>query len=43
VISELDTGNKWAVDSWFFDNGEKPTVVQLKKWRTGWSPEGAKH
>ena len=43
VISELDTGNKWAVDSWFFDNGEKPTVVQLRKWRTGWRPEGAKH
>ncbi len=43
VISEIDTGNKWAVDSWFFDNGEKPTVVQLRKWRTGWSPEGAKH
>jgi hypothetical protein len=43
VISEVETGNKWAVDSWFFDNGEKPTVVQLRKWRTGWSPEGAKH
>ena len=43
VISEVETGHKWAVDSWFFDNGEKPTVVQLRKWRTGWSPEGAKH
>ncbi|MGD1990498.1 MAG: hypothetical protein PVF23_03290 [Chromatiales bacterium] len=43
VVSEIDTGRKWAVDSWFFDNGEKPTVVHLRKWRTGWSPEGAKH
>ncbi|MEJ2308750.1 MAG: hypothetical protein P8Z78_05440 [Gammaproteobacteria bacterium] len=43
VVSEIDSGRKWAVDSWFFDNGEKPTVVLLKKWRTGWSPEGAKH
>jgi hypothetical protein len=43
VVSEISTGRKWAVDSWFFDNGELPTVVLLKKWRTGWSPEGAKH
>lgn len=43
VVSELANGKKWAIDSWFFDNGEKPTVVLLKKWRTGWSPEGAKH
>jgi hypothetical protein len=43
VVSEIDGGRKWAVDSWFFDNGEKPTVVLLDKWRTGWSPEGAKH
>jgi hypothetical protein len=43
VIKDNATDRRWAVDSWFFDNGTEPTIVMLKKWRTGWSPEGAKH
>ena len=43
VIREKSSGQKWVVDSWFFDNGEKPTIAKIDKWRTGWSPEGAKH
>lgn len=43
VIKDKSTNKRWAVDSWFFDNGIEPTIVALKKWRTGWSPEGAKH
>jgi len=43
VIRENATARQWAVDSWFFDNGTEPTIVALKKWRSGWSPEGAKH
>ena len=43
VIKEHGNGVLWAVDSWFFDNGTEPTIVALEKWRTGWSPPGAKH
>ncbi len=43
VIKDNTTDRRWAVDSWFFDNGTEPTIVMLKKWRSGWSPEGAKH
>ena len=43
VIKDNATAKQWAVDSWFFDNGTEPTIVMLKKWRSGWSPEGAKH
>jgi hypothetical protein len=39
VIEEIASGEKWAVDSWFRNNGEPPEVVPLSLWRTGWEPE----
>lgn len=39
VISETASGEKWAVDSWFRDNGTVPDIVPLKEWRRGWRPE----
>ena len=38
VIEEIASGEKWAVDSWFRDNGEPPEVVPLSLWKTGWKP-----
>ena len=38
VVSELDTGSRWAVDSWFFENGKPPVIVPLELWKTGWRP-----
>jgi hypothetical protein len=38
VVSELNGGAKWAVDSWFFENGRPPAIVPLALWRTGWRP-----
>lgn len=38
VIKEIETGNKYAVDSWFHDNGAKPEIVPMNKWLFGWSP-----
>jgi hypothetical protein len=38
VIRETATGARWAVDSWFFDNGEPPVVLPLEVWRRGWEP-----
>jgi len=38
VIQENDSQTRYAVDSWFFDNGESPVVVKLSEWRAGWRP-----
>lgn len=38
VIRELDTGKRYAVDSWFEDNGQPPHIVPLSLWRRGWEP-----
>jgi hypothetical protein len=32
VIRETATGQRWAVDSWIFKNGENPAVVETEKW-----------
>ena len=33
VISEVETGNKFAVDSWYRDNGELPYIQLLTDWK----------
>ncbi|MGH8728743.1 MAG: hypothetical protein ACREV9_11455 [Burkholderiales bacterium] len=38
VISEQATGERFAVDSWFYDNGIAPVIVPLEEWRRGWNP-----
>ncbi len=32
VLSEIPNGQKWAVDSWIFANGENPAIVEVDKW-----------
>ena len=32
VAQETATGQKWAVDSWIFANGENPAIVEAEKW-----------
>jgi len=39
VIVEKDTNIKYAVDSWFHDNGVKPEIIELDTWRWGWHPK----
>lgn len=39
VLIATDTGEKYAVDSWFHDNGYPAEIVPLKKWKWGWRPE----
>ena len=39
VMSELDTGVFYAVDSWFHDNGFEAEIVPLREWKQGWKPE----
>lgn len=38
VIVDNETGEKYAVDSWFHDNGEPAEIVTLKDWKSGWEP-----
>ena len=38
VIEEIDTHTRYAVDSWFFDNGVPPAIIELSAWKKGWDP-----
>lgn len=39
VIEEIATGQKYAVDSWFEDNGYPAHIVPLTEWKKGWKPK----
>ena len=39
VIGETGTGQRFAVDSWFFDNGHAPVIIELQQWKSGWEPD----
>lgn len=39
VIRDKRSGQLYAVDSWFLDNGKPPFIVPLEKWKDGWDPE----
>ncbi len=39
VIMDQASGEKFAVDSWFFDNGEPAVILPLKTWKSGWKPD----
>lgn len=38
VIEENDTKERYAIDSWFHDNGAPAEAVLLTEWRAGWKP-----
>jgi hypothetical protein len=38
VIRDRESGMRYAVDSWFFDNGQPPYIVRLDDWRSGQNP-----
>jgi len=39
VIREIETGVQFAVDSWFYDNGHRATIVPLEVWEDDYQPE----
>lgn len=39
VIRETASGARFAVDSWFFDNGFPATIVPFSEWKSGYIPE----
>lgn len=38
VIHEIATGKRFAVDSWFYDNGMPATIVPFEVWKAGYIP-----
>ncbi len=38
VIREFENNRRYAVDSWFLDNGEPPFILPLDEWKSGWRP-----
>ena len=43
VIRDIATRQDYAVDSWFFDNGDLPVIMPLEEWAAGWSPDDERH
>lgn len=39
VIHETASGERFAVDSWFYDNGFPATIVPFTVWKSGYIPE----
>jgi hypothetical protein len=39
VIKERESGKRFAIDSWFADNGDVPNVIPLEIWLDGWTPK----
>lgn len=37
VVKDITTGELWAVDSWFYRNGQDAVVLPLEEWRD-WNP-----
>ena len=42
IIVEKLSGQEYAVDSWFLDNGQPPFIIPLKLWKSGWRPSSGK-
>ena len=38
VLEEVESGPKFAIDSWFKDNGHPAVIIPLSEWENGWSP-----
>lgn len=39
VIREIETGERFAVDSWFYDNGHPATIVPFNVWKANYQPD----
>lgn len=38
VIRDKQSGQRYAVDSWFYDNGVPAVILPLEVWHNGWRP-----
>jgi len=42
TITDITSQTRYAVDSWFGNNGEPPAIIPLTQWKAGWKPEATK-
>lgn len=42
TIIETASNTRFAVDSWFDDNGQPPVIIPLTLWKSGWTPKAIK-
>lgn len=42
VIRDTATETRYAVDSWFYDNGYPAVIIPLEQWKAGWRPADTK-
>ena len=38
TIIDTQSNTRYAVDSWFYANGEQPVIIPLLQWKNGWEP-----
>ncbi|MFK7840181.1 MAG: hypothetical protein AB8B83_07600 [Bdellovibrionales bacterium] len=38
TLIENETKQVYAIDSWFYNNGEPPRIIEFETWKDGWSP-----
>jgi hypothetical protein len=39
TITEIESNTRYAVDSWFDNNGKPPAIIPLTLWKSGWKPD----
>lgn len=39
IIIETQSQKRYAVDSWFHNNGQPAEIITLEKWKKGWKPK----
>jgi hypothetical protein len=39
VIREIGGGQRYAVDAWFYDNGQPAVIIPIETWKSGWKPD----
>lgn len=39
AVREIKSGEVYVIDSYYFDNGEKPAVMKLDVWLDNWRPD----
>lgn len=39
TIIDSESTIRYAVDAWYFANGEPPAIVTLESWKQGWQPD----
>lgn len=41
VIRDTGSGDRYVVDSWFYDNGVPAVVLPMRTWLDGWRPQNS--